>query len=121
MGNTTSQIQKHFGSINSEENPRPGYYLSKSKIIYKGREIELLPGEYNFKKLYYGYAKTNIRVFYKGVPIHGANPNTFTTITRKEVKKEFNNPKLIKLNSVLGLDYILDKKRAYYHGIQFNE
>jgi len=119
MGNNTSNIQKHFGSINSEQSPRPGYYLSKSKIIYKAHELALLPGEHSFKKLYYGYAKTNIRVFYKGVPIPDANPNTFTTITRKEVKKEFNNPKLIKLNSVLGIDYYFDKKRAYYKGIYF--
>jgi hypothetical protein len=117
MGNTTSQIKKHFGSINSEESPRPGYYISKSKIIYKGHGLKLLPDEHNFKKLYYGYAKTNIRVFYKGVPIPDANPDTFTTINRRQVKKEFNDPKLIKLNSVLGLDYYLDKKRVYYHGI----
>jgi len=109
MGNQ----QSNSTSINSN---RPGYYFSKSKVIYKGTQIPFLQDESSFRKLGYGYAKSNIRVFYKGVPIPLANPNTFTTINRNNVKKEFNDYSLLKLNSVLGMDYLNETKRVYYKG-----
>ena len=110
MGNSVSNST----SINSN---RPGYYFSKSKVIYKGTQIPFLEDEGSFRKLGYGYAKSNIRVFYKGNPIPLANPNTFTTVNRNNVKKEFGNDhSLLKLNSVLGMDYLNESKRVYYKG-----
>ena len=108
MGNSVSNPM----SINSN---RPGYYFSKSKVIYKGSPIPFLQDESSFKKLGYGYAKSNLRVFYKGIPILLANANTFTTINRNNVKKEFGN-KYLKLNSVLGMDYLNEHKRVFYKG-----
>ena len=104
-----------FGSIYSPEKIRPGYYISKDQIIYKGKKMELIPNEENFEKLGYGYAKTNMNVYYKGKTIPGANPKTFSTLIRtdKEIKK---NQNLLKLNSVLGTDFIDNKKRFYYKG-----
>ena len=117
MGNTQSP-QKHFGSVYPSENSeaRPGYYFGKGKVIYQGIPVELLPGENSFQKLKYSYAKSNQRVFYKGVPVHGANSKTFTTINRPDVKKFSNKPELLKLNSVLGMDIENNNKRFYYRG-----
>ena len=120
MGNTNSitnsNIKEKFGSIyNKDGITRPGYYWKKGKnkkLIYKGVDIPLLPGEDKFKSLKYGYLVTNKRVFYKGLPILQANPKSFSTITRDKIK-DFNK-ELIKLNSVLGLDYLGNKKRFYH-------
>jgi hypothetical protein len=116
MGN--SQSKKHFGSVYPDENSqaRPGYYFSKGKVIYQGTSIEPLPNEDTFQKLKYSYAKSNQRVFYKGNPIHGANPKTFVSINRPDVKKFSNKPELEKLNSVLGMDIENNTKRFYYRG-----
>ena len=97
MGNinsiTNSIIKEKFGSIyNKDGITRPGYYWKKGnnkKLIYKGVDIPLLPGEDKFKSLKYGYLVTNKRVFYKGLPILQANPKSFSTITRDKVN-EFN-------------------------------
>ena len=116
MGNTNSIVKKEFGSIYGKDGvTRPGYYWNKSsKLIYKGTEIPLLPDENNFKSLKYGYFITSKRVFYKGVPILQANPKTFSTITRDNISNATNNKKLLKLNSVLGMDYLENKKRFYH-------
>ena len=110
MGNSASSSNSTSINLN-----RPGYYFSKYKVIYKGHQIDLLESEGSFKKLGYGYAKSNLRVFYKGIPIPLANANTFTTINRNNVKKEFGN-NYLKLNSVLGMDYLNETKRVYYKG-----
>jgi len=113
MGNnTSSQPEKEkFGSIHGGDKVRPGYYVSKKKVMYGGSEIALLPEETDFIKLKYGYAKTNKRVFFRGIPIHGADPKSFTTITRQEAAKNQS-----KLNSVLGIDYQSNQKRIYHFG-----
>jgi len=100
--NITKKIK--FGSIHDPGNPRPGYYYNQNTrtLKYHTHEIILLPGENIFKKLKYGYAKTNKRVFYKGIHIPGAIPDNFSTLTIPEVK-ELGIPKLTKLNSVLGI------------------
>ena len=120
MGNTNSitnsNIKEKFGSIyNKVGITRPGYYWKKGKnkkLIYKGVDIPLLPDEDKFKSLKYGYLVTNKRVFYKGTPILQANPKSFSTITRDKIN-EFNT-ELKKLNSVLGMDYLGNKKRFYH-------
>ena len=123
MGNSTSSIvpKKSFGSIYGKNGViRPGYYWTKNnnKLIYKGEEIPLLLNETDFKSLKYGYLVTNLRVFYKGEQIPEANPKTFSTVTRNNVKKlttsSKKNEKLVKLNTVLGMDFMGDKKRIYY-------
>ena len=103
QNNITKKIK--FGSIHDAGNPRPGYYYNQNTRIlkYHTTEIILLPGENVFKKLKYGYAKTNKRVFYKGIHIPGATSENFTTLTIPEVK-ELGNPNLSKLNSVLGIE-----------------
>lgn len=115
--NTNIAKKIKFGSIHDAENPRPGYYYNQNTRILKYHtfNIVLLPGENVFKKLKYGYAKTNKRVFYKGIHIPGAVPENFTTLTIPEVK-ELGNPNLSKLNSVLG---ILDNN-YYYKGKLIN-
>ena len=85
------------------------YYFNKNKVIYKGVEIQLLPNEAEFEKLKYGYLKSNMRVFYKGQPIPGANQKSFTVINRSVQDN--------KTNSVLGSDYDLHfNKRFYFKG-----
>jgi hypothetical protein len=118
MGNNTS-VSSNFGSVYPKENerPRPGYYFNTLKKMYQGTPIEVLPGEDSFKKLKYGYAKSNQRVFYKGVPIQGAFPKTFSMVSRNNVRNIIDDSEqLIKLNAVLGMDYDCNKKRLYYHG-----
>jgi hypothetical protein len=126
MGNTNSNIVKEkFGSIYSKDGiTRPGYYWKKGnnkKLIYHGNEIILLPDENNFKSLKYGYFVTNLRVFYKGMPLLQANPKTFSTVTRNNIKsinlKSEKINELAKLNSVIGLDYFGNKKRVYHKNI----
>ena len=115
MGNeiSSNKLPEKFGSITGKDGKfRPGYYVSKDKVIYQGSELELLPNESNFEKLKYGYAKTNMNVFYKGKIVQGANPATFDTIKRPDVKE----PTLKELNSVLGMDYLGNTKRYYHKG-----
>jgi hypothetical protein len=117
MGNNNST--QNFGSVYPKENEkaRPGYYFNKGSKIYNGAPIELLPEEDSFRKLKYGYAKSNKRVFFKGVPIQDTIPNTFSIVSRGDVKNIINeSDQLVKLNSVLGMDYSLNKKRLYYRG-----
>jgi hypothetical protein len=132
MGNTESNVlpeKTTFGSIYGKDGVfRPGYYWKKGKLklIYQGNEIPLVPDETDFKSLKYGYFITNKRVFYKGVPILFANPKTFCTIQREKVKtltlNAQKNAELAKLNSVLGMDYNLNKKRIYHkNNIIFEE
>ena len=126
MGNTNSNVVKEkFGSIYSKDGiTRPGYYWkkgNKKKLIYHGNEITLLPDETDFKSLKYGYFVTNLRVFYKGMPLLQANPKTFSTVTRNNIKsinlKSEKINELAKLNSVIGLDYFGNKKRVYHKNI----
>jgi len=112
MGNNHSSIKNvkeiKFGSINDPENSRPGYYTNGKILKYKSNEIELVPGENLdfFKKLKYGYALTNKRVFYKGYVIPNLKPDNCKIINRNE------SGNYSKLNSVLlfnGVNY-------YYKG-----
>ena len=120
MGNSSSVIVPEpkkiiFGSVNDDSHPRAGYYQYKNTIKYHTKVITLIPGELpeSFKKLKYGYAKTNKRVFYKGVPISGVNPNTFYVINR-------NNPEN-NTNSVLGISTGTGTgtitKKIFYKGV----
>ncbi len=113
-------VKKSFGSINPTEDGkvRPGYYFRNNTIIYKGAILPILDGESDFKKLKYGYLKSNKRVFYKGIPLPFANPSTFLIITRNNTINLSDNPEknaeFAKLNSVLGMDFIANKKRIYF-------
>ena len=115
MGNKITKQSESFGSISSKEGckHRPGYYYNKTKLIYDCNEILLLPGEADFKKLKFGYFKTNMRVFYKGHPIQ-ANPKTFVLLNRKNVKDH--DKELQKLDSVIGIDFVDQNKRFFYKG-----
>ena len=118
MGNNVSVEKKPFGSIyrNGNEPVRPGYYKNKNKVMYQGEDLNLLPDETTFSKLKYGYAKSNLRVYYQGKPIVSADPKTFNIINRKNIKTITEIPEYINLNSVLGVDYLDNKKRIYYRG-----
>ena len=119
MGNTNSaQVKaKKFGSINDPDNSRPGYYNNGKMIKYHTTEISLIPGEdiNSFKKLRYGYAITNKRAFYKGTPMLGVNPSHFGLLNRDQVPS-LNDPNLTKLNSVIGVESLGNKKNIYYKG-----
>ena len=117
MGNIESK--RNFGSIYGTSGVvRPGYYIGKDTLIYQGVKIPLMQDERDFKKLKFGYLKTNKRVFFKGKPIIEANPKTFSTITRDNVKNVSTNSQkisdLVKLNSVLGMDFYGNKKRIFH-------
>ena len=120
MGNNqTKEPEIKFGSIyNTGGKVRPGYYLGNGKLIYKGVEIPKMADETDFQKLKYGYLKSNKRVFYAGKPILVANPAKFSTINRNNVKTlskvPEKNEEFEKLNSVLGMDFIGNKKRIYF-------
>ena len=124
MGNTPSTVEEKvkFGSIYpSNGKVRPGYYFrnnKSTKVIYKGNEIPIMENEEGFQKLKFGYLKSNLRVFYNGLPIFLANPATFSVITRNNVnslsKIPEKNKEFLKLNSVLGMDFIGNKKRIYF-------
>ena len=115
MGNTQIKPQA-FGSVNPSEGEkgRPGYFITKFGVKYQGKEIPPLPNENTFDKLNYGYAKSNLRVFYNGKAIPDADPKTFTIIPRKE-KTPFN------LNCVLGRDVKNGKIRWYKFGNKIHE
>ncbi len=112
MGNTPSSNIK-FGSINDPTNSRPGYYANGKMLKYHTEEITLLPNETlgSLKKLKYGYAMTNKRVFYKGKVIDSANVDTFKILNIKDVPS-LNDPELTKLNSVLGIS----GNKVFYKG-----
>ena len=117
MGNNPSSYNKiKFGSINDPKNSRPGYYANGKILKYHTSEIILLLDENleSFKKLKYGYAITNKRVFYKGIPINNINPANFDIINIKNVKV-LNDIQLVKLNSVLGIEITLQDKKNIYH------
>ena len=77
-----------------------------------------MENEKDFQKLKYGYLKSNMRVFYSGIPILLANPATFSVITRNNVNSLSKNPEknkeFSKLNSVLGMDFVGNKKRIFF-------
>ena len=105
MGNNISVPPKiKFGSINDPINSRPGYYTNGKILKYHTNEIILIDNENiaSFKKLKYGYAITNKRVFYKGVYMDKVNPNNFSIINIPDVKN-LNDIQLVKLNSFLGM------------------
>jgi hypothetical protein len=114
MGNSQST---KFGSVHKPgKDCRPGYYVNSTGVYYGG--ILITNNTLNFQKLKYGYLKSDKRVFYQGVPLLSANPSTFSVTTRNNVKglSKFpeKNQELAKLNSVLAIDYIGNKKRIYY-------
>jgi hypothetical protein len=111
MGNNQSAVNEQktnkvvkFGSISNPDNPRPGYYFNPNTktLIYKTIIIVLLPDETNFTKLNHGYAKTNKRVFYCGIPIESAKPENFTTINSCNLKEY---PILKKMKQIIGVEY----------------
>ena len=122
MGNTPSITEKpivNFGSVLGKNGKfRPGYYFGNNKIIYKGKEITKLENETDFQKMKYGYLKSNKRVFYNGNVIPLVNSSTFSVLTRNNVKtlSKFpeKNEDFKKLNSVLGMDFVGNKKRIFY-------
>jgi DKNYY family len=119
MGNKPSTPEGlKFGSIYGIDGKvRPGYYLAKNKVMYKGEIIPLLENETDFQKLKYGYLKSNKRVFYNGKQISMANPATFSVITRNNgviSKNPLKNKELSKLNTVLGMDFVGNQKRIYF-------
>ena len=124
MGNKSSVPEpplprKKFGNVYPEpgEKPRPGYYFGKSGIVYAGEPLTVLPGESGFQKLKYGYLKSNLRVFFRGKVIPGANPATFAVLTRNNVSKISKNPEkneeFKKLNCVISTDFVGNTKRVY--------
>ena len=120
MGNNNSILKpdvKKFGSINDPNNKRPGWYCNGKIIKYQTNQIQLVPGEDigSFKKLKYGYAITNKRAFYKGESIIGVNPSHFGIINRQDVN-QLNNPELVKLDSVLGIETFGNKRKIYHKG-----
>jgi len=119
MGNTPTKQIKPFGSVNAidSEFARPGYFITAKQVKYQGQPIPLLPTEGNFKKLNYGYLTSNLRVFYNGKPIPGADPKTFQIISRKEASKT----QFAKLNAVLGKDVVNNKTRTYKFGSKIYE
>ena len=128
MGNTTSQQQKPKLSVHDAEHfPRPGYYYRQGNknFLYRAVQTDLLENEEFFQKLGYGYAKTNKRVFYKGVVIPGAHPTSFHVVTRTNVKtiSKFpeKNTELVKLNTVLGVDFVNHTKRIYHRNVIVHE
>ena len=109
----------NFGKVYASEGEktRPGYYFGKGGVVYKGQSIIPLPGETGFQKLKYGYLRSNKRVFFKGQPLIGANPDTFTVITRNNVhslcKNQERNQEFKRLNTVLGTDFVGNTRRVY--------
>ena len=127
MGNSNSVNSignKSFGSISSTDNPRPGYYNGKGIVIYSGSQIKMLPGEdTKVQKLKHGYASTNMRVFYKGIPIKDADPSSFEVIEKKNLKSRLGNQvtsdqfkKLSNLNHVVAIDQRDGQKRVFIEG-----
>ena len=119
-GQSTPEVKErqHFGSVYGNTGKiRPGYYIKNGIVVYGGQSIELLPGETNFQKLKYGYLKSNFHVFYRGRVVPHANPATFTVLNRNNVstlsKHPEKNSQFEKLNSVLGMDFLGNKKRIY--------
>jgi hypothetical protein len=118
LGKTSVYKVTEENKFNTEEkqevvNIRHGYYKNKKSVYYDGISLNLSKKDISsFKKLKYGYAKTNIHVYYKGNIITDANPNTFITINRKNMPEEFK-----KLNSVIGMDFKNETKRIYQFGI----
>ena len=121
MGNAQVTPEKKgikFGSIKDPNNSRPGYYTNGKIIKYHTDELEMIPGENveSFKKLKYGYATTNKRVFYKGKPVSGiVNPANFRIINRNQISS-FGNEQLTKLDSVLGLENVNGDNHIFYKG-----
>ena len=118
MGNTSTKTEPvSFGSVYDNGGKiRPGYYFSKDKVMYHGKEIAKMKDEIDFQKLKYGYLKSNKRVFHNGEPIITANPATFSVINRNNTflsKSPEKNAEFEKLNCVLGMDYIGNKKRIF--------
>lgn len=128
MGNTNSQpiTKQSFGSIYPQDGKvRPGYYLGGNKLMYKGKQIPIIENESDFQKLKYGYLKSNRRVFYNGEILLSANPSTFSVISRKTTntlsKYPEKNKEFTKLNCVLGMDFIGNKKRIFLRNTIIHE
>ena len=119
---TLNKIKNVSDSESGEQNEiviktRDGYYKNKKGVFYEGVSLNLSKKErMSFQKLKYGYAKTEIHVFYKGNIIEGANPKSFITINRKNMPEEYK-----KLNSVIGMDFENGRKRIYQFGIKLLE
>lgn len=56
-----------FGSYKSTDKPRPGYFITKEKVYYRGREIDA--DAKTFVKLHKGHAKDKNGLWYKGIRV----------------------------------------------------
>jgi hypothetical protein len=74
MGSTHSTKNENekkisFGSYKSKTNPRPGYFITKYKVFYRGNELN--DADINtFRKLKKGWAKDKNGFYYKGKRIN---------------------------------------------------
>ena len=97
MGNSESSTQKQSiqikHSVFNKDKPRAGYYITPRSrhVMYMGEFMRPVNGENTFIKLKYSYAKTNLRVFYKGIPIPNADPASFVTIDRPNQQRIITN------------------------------
>ena len=125
MGNTNSTQSKpkgSFGSVHGGDKCRPGYYINSSSVLYGGKPLELVESELShFKKLTGGYAKSNMRVFYQGEPMSGADPATFIVVNRKALKTVTDNPDILKMNALMGMDVEGRRKRMWCMGKMINK
>jgi hypothetical protein len=122
MGNSTSNFGKTKTTVYLEQggienqNVRDGYYKNKKGVYYDGKSLNLQRLELKtFKKLKYSYAKTKNFVYYKGVIINGADPETFVVINRKSMPEEFKI-----FNSVIGMDFQNGTRTIYQFGKKIN-
>jgi len=54
-----------FGSYKSKTNPRPGYFITKKYVFYRGEELKDADNR-TFTKLKKGWAKDKKGFYYKG-------------------------------------------------------
>lgn len=65
-----------FGGYKNSTKPRPGYYITPSKIYYRGEVIkEAIPS--SFKKLGNSWGKDKLNVYFQGKIVREADPKTF--------------------------------------------
>ena len=60
-----SESELTFGSYKSTSNPRPGYFITKKKVFYRGEHLTDAD-QPTFVKLKKGWAKDNKGYYYKG-------------------------------------------------------
>ena len=110
---------QQFGNVHPQpgQRARPGYYIRNGVVVYQGQTLPVLPDEKDFQKLKYGYLKSNKRVFFKGQVVGGANPSTFTVLTRNNTntisKSPEKNQSFKRMNCVMATDFVGNTKRVY--------